>query len=326
MSKGLVADIGGTNVRLALIDVAEERPPFAAAKKYSTKDHSDICAAAQAYLAEQDFDGQLAGLVFGVAGPVTNGTTHLTNAGWTISENDLRRTLDVAFARVVNDYDILAEAIPVFEPRDLKQIGPLPFDGRHDGTIAIVGPGTGLGVGGLAHSAAGAVPLVTEGGHSSFAPQDDLEIEVLKTLRRKFGSHVSNERILSGPGLLNLYQAMAENEGRKTTNPTTVEITLTACAHADSFEANVLNRFCAILGSFAGDIALAMGARNGVLIAGGILPNAVDFFLASDFRRRFEEKGRFASYMGTIPTALIIDEHAGLRGAATILRNQITRQ
>lgn len=326
MGKGLVADIGGTNVRFALIDTATERPSFDAAKRYSTKDHSDICAAAQGYLAEQGFGGKLAGLVFGVAGPVTSGTVHLTNAGWTISEENLRRKFDADFARVVNDYDALAEAIPVFEPEDMKQIGSLPFDGRLGGTVAIVGPGTGLGVGGLLHSVHGAMPLVTEGGHSSFAPTDDLEIEVLNVLRRKFGRHVSNERILSGPGLLNLYQAMAENAGREMAHRSTEDITTMACTQADSFEASVLNRFCAILGSFAGDLALSIGARNGVLIGGGILPNAINFFFASDFRNRFEDKGRFGSYMKAIPTALIIDKHAGLRGAASILRNELVKE
>ncbi|MGN6517223.1 MAG: glucokinase [Rhizomicrobium sp.] len=324
MSKGLVADIGGTNVRFALVDALAHRPSFDSAKKYSTKEHSDIAAAARAYLAEQKFDGKLAGLVFGVAGPVKAGAIHLTNAGWTISQEDLHRKLDVGFARVVNDYDTLAEAVPVFEPQDLKQIGPLPFEGRRGGTVAIIGPGTGLGVGGLVHSIDATVPLVTEGGHASFAPGDHLEMDVLDLLRQKFAGHVSNERILSGPGLVNLYQAMEEIEGRAPAEATPEFITTTAREKPDSFEAKVFARFCAILGSVAGDVALTMGARNGVLIAGGILPHAIDFLLASDFRRRFEDKGRFVDYMQAIPTALIIDEHAGLRGAATILRNELT--
>lgn len=324
MSKGLVADIGGTHVRFALIDAAARRPSFDTEKKYSTKDHSDIVAAAHTYLSEQKFGGSLAGLVFGVAGPVKSGTIHLTNAGWTISQADLHRKLDVGFARVVNDFETLAEAIPVFEPQDLKQIGNLPFNGRGGGTVAIVGPGTGLGVGGIVHGPGAMLPLVTEGGHSSFAPHDDLEAGVLKILRRKFGGHVSNERVLSGPGLLNLYQAMAEIEGVRAPDSDPETITRTARAQKDSFEARVFGRFCAILGSVAGDVALTMGARNGVLIAGGILPDAVAFFLASDFRKRFEDKGRFADYLKAIPTGLIIDQQAGLRGAAAILRNELT--
>jgi glucokinase len=215
--------------------------------------------------------------------------------------------------------------VPEFEARDLKQIGPLPFLNRRTGTMAIVGPGTGLGVGGLVRSNDAMLPLVTEGGHANFAPTDDLESDVAKILRKKFG-RVSNERIISGPGLQNLYAAMAQIEGRPAQDVASEKITGTAREKPDSFEAKVFGRFCAILGSVAGDYALGMGARGGVLIAGGILPDAVDFFVASDFRKRFEDKGRFADYMKAIPTALIVDERAGLRGAAAILRLELGKR
>ena len=325
MSLGLVADIGGTNVRFALTDVDAQRPSFDNEKKYPTKAHSDIAAAAKAYLDDLNFKGDIAGLVFGVAGPVQHGAIHLTNAGWTISEDDLRSKLKIPFARVLNDYETLAEAVPEFEAQDLVQIGPLPFLNRRTGTMAIVGPGTGLGVGGLIRSNDAMLPLVTEGGHANFAPTDDLEIEVLRILTKKFG-RVSNERIVSGPGLQNLHAAMAQIEGRKPQDIEPEDITNTACEKSGSFEAKVFGRFCAILGSVAGNYALGMGARGGVLIAGGILPDAVDFFLASDFRKRFEDKGRFADYMKAIPTALIVDDHAGLRGAAAILRLELGKR
>jgi glucokinase len=325
MSIGLVADIGGTNVRFALTDVDAARPSFDNEKKYSTKSHSDIAAAAKAYLDDLNFRGDIAGLVFGVAGPVQHGAIHLTNAGWTISEDDLRNKLNIPFARVVNDYETLAAAVPEFEAQDLKQIGSLPFLNRRTGTMAIVGPGTGLGVGGLVRSNDAMLPLVTEGGHANFAPTDDLEVEVAKILRGKFG-RVSNERILSGPGLQNLYAAMAQIEGLAARAVAPEKITATAREKPDSFEAKVFARFCAILGSVAGDYALGMGARGGALIAGGILPDSVEFFVASDFRKRFEDKGRFADYMKAIPTALIVDEQAGLRGAAAILRRELGKR
>ncbi|MBS0277212.1 MAG: glucokinase [Proteobacteria bacterium] len=325
MSLGLVADIGGTNVRFALTDVDAARPSFANEKKYATKAHSDIAAAAKAYLDDLNFKGEIAGLVFGVAGPVQHGAIHLTNAGWTISEDDLRQKLKIPFARVLNDFETLAEAVPEFEAQDLKQIGPLPFLNRRTGTMAIVGPGTGLGVGGLIRSNDAMLPLVTEGGHANFAPTDDLEIDVLRILLKKYG-RVSNERLISGPGLQNLYYAMGQIEGRAASDIVPEDITRTAREQPDSFEAKVFGRFCAILGSVAGNYALGMGARGGVLIAGGILPDAVDFFLASDFRQRFEDKGRFADYMKAIPTALIVDDHAGLRGAAAILRLELGKR
>ena len=325
MSLGLVADIGGTNVRFSLTDVDAARPSFDNEKKYPTKAHSDIAGAARAYLDDLKFKGEIAGLVFGVAGPVQHGAIHLTNAGWTISEDDLRQKLKIPFARVLNDFETLAEAVPEFQQRDLVQIGPLPFLNRRTGTMAIVGPGTGLGVGGLVRSNDAMLPLVTEGGHANFAPVDDLEIEVLRILNKKFG-RVSNERIISGPGLQNLHTAMTQIEGRKPQEIEPEDITKIAREKAQSFEAKVFSRFCAILGSVAGNYALGMGARGGVLIAGGILPDAVDFFLASDFRKRFEDKGRFAEYMRAIPTALIVDEHAGLRGAAAILRLELGKR
>ena len=325
MSLGLVADIGGTNVRFALTDVDAARPSFDNEKKYSTKSHSDIAGAAKAYLDDLKFTGEIAGLVFGVAGPVQHGTIHLTNAGWTISEDDLRGKLKIPFARVLNDFETLAEAVPEFEAQDLKQIGPLPFMNRRTGTMAIVGPGTGLGVGGLIRSNDATLPLVTEGGHANFAPVDDLEIQMLQILLKKFG-RVSNERVLSGPGLQNIYAAMAQIEGRPQSDIAPEDITKTAREKLDSFEAKVFGRFCAMLGSVAGNYALGMGARGGVLIAGGILPDAVEFFLASDFRKRFEDKGRFADYMKAIPTALIVDDHAGLRGAAAILRLELGKR
>jgi glucokinase len=325
MSLGLVADIGGTNVRFALTDVDAARPSFDNEKKYPTKAHSDIAAAAKAYLDDLKFTGDIAGLVFGVAGPVQHGAIHLTNAGWTISEDNLRQKLKIPFARVLNDFETLAEAVPEFQAQDMVQIGPLPFLNRRTGTMAIVGPGTGLGVGGLIRSNDAMLPLVTEGGHANFAPVDDLEIEVLRILTKKFG-RVSNERIVSGPGLQNLHAAMSEIEGRKPREMAPEDITGTARAKPDSFEAKVFGRFCAILGSASGNYALGMGARGGVLIAGGILPDAVDFFLASDFRKRFEDKGRFADYMKAIPTALIVDDHAGLRGAAAILRLELGKR
>ncbi len=320
--QGLVADIGGTNVRFALVDAQAPRPSFDTARKYSTKSHPDIAAAARTYLSEIGFGAPLAGLVFAVAGPVKNGEIHPTNAGWKISESDLRDKLKVTVARVVNDYEALAKAVPVFEAQDLHQIGKLAFDAKGEGTIAVVGPGTGLGVGGLVRRDGEMAPLVTEGGHVAFAPYDDFEIEILKILRRKFG-RVSNERILSGPGLLNLFAAMAESEGKPVADATPEAITRIALDTPQSFEARVFGRFCAILGSVAGDTALGMGARQGVLIAGGILPGAIDFLTSSEFRKRFEDKARFSEYTKAIPTSLIVDNHAGLLGAAAILRQQL---
>ena len=315
---GLVADIGGTHVRFAIVDPKTGVPDIASLKIYTTKDHSDITAAARVYLSQHGLASPCA-VVFAVAGPVTDGEIRLTNAGWHIRESDLRNNLKTHNAHLVNDFEALAMAVPALAKKDsLKPLGGPVFDATKDGIIAIVGPGTGLGVGGAVRKDSQFIALVTEGGHAAFAPSDGVEIQVLEFLAKRFG-RVSNERILSGPGMSNLYSALCVIEGRIATDTTPEAITKAAREKLDSFEAKVFARFCAILGAVAGDVALTMGARNGVLIGGGILPDAVEVFVKSEFRARFEAKARFTDYMKAIPTLLIADPHAGLIGAGAIL-------
>ncbi|HEY2445153.1 MAG TPA: glucokinase [Rhizomicrobium sp.] len=316
---GLVADIGGTNVRLATVGLNAREPQIGSLRVLSTQDHPDIVAAAKAYLREAAIDAPPHSLVFAVAGPIKNNEIQLTNAGWRISAKALQEGLGAASAKLVNDFEAVAQAVPHLRESDLKVLGPSPaFDPLGDGTIAIVGPGTGLGVSGLVSGNGARLALVTEGGHAAFAPTDAMEMRVVEFLMRRYG-RVSAERILSGPGLLNLYGAMAEISGVTPNDRTPENITAIARSDSSSFEAKVFARFCAILGSVAGDVALIMGARRGVLIAGGILPDAAELIAQSDFRRRFEDKARFRTYMSAIPTALILQPHVGLIGAASVL-------
>ena len=316
---GLIADIGGTHVRFATADPKTGAPDIASLKITATKDHSDITAAARSYLTERKLDAPPRAIVFAVAGPVTHGEIKLTNAGWHIRESDLRANLKTQNAHLVNDFEALAMAVPSLARNGgLKPVGGPAFDAAKDGTIAIVGPGTGLGVGGAVRKNGESIALVTEGGHAAFAPSDDIEIEILKFLTKKFG-RVSNERLLSGPGIFNLYSALSAIEDKDATDTTPEAITKTAREKPDSFEAKVFARFCAILGAVAGDVALTMGARGGVLIGGGILPDAAEVFAKSEFRACFEAKARFTDYMKAIPTLLIADPHAGLIGAGAIL-------
>lgn len=316
---GLVADIGGTNVRIAAVHLQAQQPEINSLRVLSTRGHPDIVAAAKSYLRDTGLHAPPGALVFAVAGPVENNEIQLTNAGWRISADELREGLGAPYARVVNDFEAVAHAVPHLQGHDLAAIRPSPrFDPHGDGTIGIVGPGTGLGVAGLVNAGDTHIALVTEGGHAAFAPTDELEMRVLEILMGKFG-RVSAERILSGPGLLNLYGAMAEIDGFSRDDRTPESITQIARGDPSSFEARVFARFCAILGSVAGDVALTMGARQGVLIAGGILPDAAELLAASEFRTRFEGKARFTDYMRAIPTSLIVQPHAGLIGAASML-------
>ncbi|MGQ3112294.1 MAG: glucokinase, partial [Brevundimonas sp.] len=159
--------------------------------------------------------------------------------------------------------------------------------------------------------------MPSEGGHACFPPGDEVEDEILRILRRRY-DRVSIERLICGPGLLNMHRALAEIDGRETHIDDPAEITKTALEHPNSPCGATLARFCAILGAVAGDIALTTGARGGVYIAGGIAPRILPFLQASPFRRRFERKGRFQEYMQAIPTRVILHKHAALLGAARV--------
>jgi glucokinase len=305
---GLVADAGGTNVRFALAGAdGKLRVP----KKFTSKDFPGIADAAKAYLDESGAKPSCA--VFAVAGPVRDNTIHMTNIGWTFSGDDVAKALGMERVTLINDFEAIAYAVPHLGPDDLVAIGPDKPATR--AAVAIVGPGTGFGVAGCIPADRGVVALVSEGGHASFAPTDDVEIAILKTLSARFG-RLSIERILSGPGLVVLAEAMGAGPGTLTPQG----ITAAAKDDAGGFEGRVFARFCAILGSVAGDLALTMGARGGVLIAGGILPAMREALAASEFRARFEAKGRFADYMSDIPTRLIVQDFAGLIGAAAHLQ------
>jgi glucokinase len=243
----------------------------------------------------------------------------MTNLGWRFSASDLSEELGIRRIHIVNDFEAIAYSVPRLGREDLRDVGSIEHIPRRDReTVAIVGPGTGLGVGGFVRARKEFIPLAGEGGHIGFAPFDDVETEVLKQLRRRY-DRVSAERILSGPGLVNLHDALSAVQGQSRESPDAHEITARALEDANSFCAQVLSRFCAILGSVVGDVALVMGARDGALLAGGILPAVADFLMGSPFRSRFEAKGRFQAYMKNIPTRLIVQDNAGLMGAASLL-------
>jgi glucokinase len=320
---GLVADVGGTNIRFGVVDLRHPRDlSVRSVRKLATKDYANIIDAARFYFADLKPESPPSSVVFAVAGPIQREREiSFTNSHWHFTVSQLRTALGVERIKLINDYEAIAAAVPSLEPQDMVTVGPtVPHSGasKERETIAIVGPGTGLGVAGFVRSRDETVPLVTEGGHVNFAPSDALEIEILKILSRQF-EHVSAERILSGPGLSALHAAMAEIEGSARETLTPEEITTAAKSDMSSFSGKVFSRFCAILGAFAGDVALTMGARDGLLIAGGILPTIADAFAASPFRERFEAKGRFQAYMKAIPTRLIVQQHVGLIGAASVL-------
>ncbi|MEI9932255.1 MAG: glucokinase [Rhizomicrobium sp.] len=315
----LVADAGGTNIRFALVDLDDTAGVILRApRKCVSRNFAGVEDAVRSYLTDQGQKAPPSLAVFSVAGPVRDNAINMTNLGWNFSGEKLSAASNIAQVRLINDYEAIARSVPRLSKDDLREIGPRidAKQGDHE-TVAIVGPGTGLGVGGYVRSKTEMIPLVSEGGHAGFSPADDVEIAVLQYLRGKFG-HVSNERMLSGPGLVNLHEALSAVEGAAFEHLGPHDITAQALANPNAHCGRVLSRFCAILGAVAGDVALIFGARDGVMLAGGILPAVADFLEQSDFRAGFEAKGRFENYMKAIPTRLIVNDNAGLLGAATL--------
>ncbi len=303
----LLADIGGTNFRTAALLPGG---PGAMAQG-GLEGHADIAAALAPALAALPGVRQA---VLAVAGPVAGNTASLTNRGWLIDGDALAARFRLDRVRVVNDFAALAWSLPALAGADCHPLGG--GDGAAGAPLAVVGPGTGLGV--SCHLPGGGV-LASEGGHASLAAHDDAEAAVLALLRRRFG-HVSAERCLSGQGIENLYWAIAARDGVAVPARDAAGITAAALADRCAVARAALAMFCAMLGGFAGDMALVYGARGGVFIGGGICPRFPDFLAGSDFRARFEAKGRFRDWLAPLPCRLILRPDAAMLGLAALAR------
>ena len=310
----LVGDVGGTNARFAVARMVDGRPVLEHHESFPAERHPTFLEGVRAFI--DGCEVKPSGGVIAVAGPVTDGAIDLTNSPWRVAEAELG-TLGRQPVRLINDFEALAWGAPVVPDDQLESLGG-PAQGDEDAAIAVLGPGTGFGVSALVRDAHGQqMAMPSEGGHACFAPGDAVEDEILRILRRRY-DRVSIERLICGPGLLNMHRALAEIEGRETHIDDPAEITREALEEANSPCGHTLARFCAILGAVAGDIALTTGARGGVYIAGGIFPRILPFIKASPFRERFERKGRFADYMAAIPTKVIMHKHAALLGSARV--------
>lgn len=313
----LVGDIGGTNARFALVD--EHFQPQNA-KTYAAAEYPTLADALRQYLSDNGLDKPSA-IALAVATRVLGDHIAFTNINkWSFSIDALRKELDIADLHVVNDFTAQALAVPHIDASQLKQVG-----GGHTVAaepIGILGPGTGLGVSGLIPlDDAGKKwrPLKSEGGHMSMAPVTDRENAVLGVFAKRFG-HVSYERFLSGPGLVNIYSALRELDGLENNQLEPAEITAAGLALSDEHARETLDMFCCLLGTAASDLAVTLGAFGGVFIGGGIVPKLGDFFVQSQFRERFEFKGRVSDEVVPIATIVIHDPYPGLLGAAQILR------
>jgi glucokinase len=311
---GMIGDIGATNARFALV---QENGKTTAVRVYAVSDYGSLSCAIKAYLADESPATQPLQAVLAVASPVTGDEVTLTNHPWTFSIEALRQRLGLERLQVINDFAAIAVAIPHLRANDCIQIGEgTPAKGA---PIGIIGPGTGLGVGALIPSAKGAVTIASEGGHVTMSPATSQESAILDLMRKRY-DHVSAERLLSGPGLVNLYNVLCELMAQQAVSYTADQITNPATWVDDPHTKDATSIFCAMLGTIAGNLALSLGARGGIYISGGIVPRIASFFSQSGFRSRFEAKGRMRGYVAAIPTYLIIRPLPALIGARALLR------
>ncbi len=315
----LVADIGGTNARFGWLAAGSARVEHVATLRGA--DHAGPVQAAAAYLAQlaqtlgAAYQPPRAG-AFAVATAVGGDRIAFTNSGWAFSRAATQADLALDALLLLNDFEALALSLPHLSAAQLRPIGTLAAPAV--GALAVIGPGTGLGVAGLLPTPHGWVAVPGEGGHASVAPCDAFEAALLAAVWRSH-AHVSAERLLSGIGLPVLHGAVMDVLGQPGARLAADEIVERGLAGSDEACSRSVDAFCALLGSFAGNVALVLGARGGVYIGGGIVPRLGERFFASAFRERFEAKGRFQGYLQAIPTALITDTLAALSGAAAAL-------
>lgn len=314
----LVADIGGSNARFGWLAPGSCRVEHV--DQLPVADHGDIAEAAQRYL-DRVRQGRGSDFVapthaaLAVATAVSGDRVEFTNSPWSFSRRSLQAALGLQSLQVLNDFEALALSLPHLQPSQIRAHDQPP---RPQATLAVIGPGTGLGVAAVMPVAAGWVAIPGEGGHATLAPGDDYESALLAAVRQRH-AHVSAERLLSGIGLPELHRAGQVVAGQAPTPDVDAHAIVAGGLAGDPDLRRTLENFCALLGSFAGSVALTMGARGGVYVGGGIVPRLGDFFFQSRFRERFVSKGRLRPYLEAIPTAVITDTLAALTGAAAAL-------
>jgi glucokinase len=309
----LVGDIGATHARFGLMSPQRE---FLHSRTLLCADYATIEDALAFYLGERGSLPMPRLGAIAIASAITGDRVTMTNHPWSFSVAALRAYLSFERLEVINDFTAVALALPYLGEADRRAVGGgSPAAGA---PLAVLGPGSGLGVSGLIPAGARWIALTGEGGHVTMASADEREGAVLAQLRRRF-DHVSAERLLSGPGLVNIYGSLAALDGVPARGYSAAEITDVAIGTADPLCREATNLFCAMLGTVAGNLALTLGARGGVYIAGGIVPQLGHRFVASRFRERFEAKGRMRPYLAAIPTYLITHPFPAFVGCAAWL-------
>lgn len=316
----LLADIGGTNARFAL-ELAPGR--FEQVQVLGCGEHPTLADAIRVYLASPAVAaaGQVRHAAVAIANPVDGDQVRMTNHHWQFSIEALRQELGFETLLVVNDFYALARSLPHLHDGDKVKIGG--GEPRGGAPLGLLGAGTGLGVSGLVPAGSSWTALSSEGGHVTFSPANALEVAILQYAWREF-PHVSAERFLSGAGVELIHRALAHIEGRAPEAVAAPEISRRALAGECALAGQVLDVFCGMLGTVAGNLAVTLGAQGGVYIGGGIVPRLGERFAGSPFRQRFEQKGRFQSYLAAVPTYVITAEYPAFLGVSAILSEKLS--
>jgi glucokinase len=306
----LLGDIGATNARFALF----ANGVLGAVTSFEVAKFARFADVIAIFLKDRCREFRVKRALLAIAGPVKGERSVLTNSSWVIDTPELRAIFKLE-ARIFNDFEAVALSLPWLTPTDLAPIGGgNPAAGAPK---AVVGPGSGLGVACLIPRSEKPVVISSEGGHATLAATCEREDRIIGQLRQRFG-HVSAERAVSGMGLENIYQAIAALDGVDIPSRSAAEITKSALRSESQVAREALHVFCAFLGSFAGNVALTFGARGGVYVAGGISPRILDFLVRSQFRNRFEAKGRLQSYLETLPSYVITHPAAAFVGLKSL--------
>ncbi len=316
----LVGDIGGTSTRLAAFEIRDSRLIVAAEETFPSCRYDGLEEIAAAFVGRRKLDINCA--CFGIAGPVLNGCVKTPNLAWTVEAAVLARTLGLPEVSLINDLEANAYGVAALQPNEffvLNAGATCPT-----GNIAVISAGTGLGEAGLYWDGNEHRPFACEGGHADFAPRTDLETEMLTWLRAKFG-RVSCERVLSGPGLVNIYQFLCSTgKGKPDANITaemarrdpSAVISRAALADSDPLCVKALDLFVGFYGAEAGNLALKMMSTGGIYIGGGIAPKILEKIKGSIFMDAFLDKGRMRPLLGAMPVRVIMNENTALLGAA----------
>jgi glucokinase len=308
----LIADIGATNTRVALLD---DQGHITSPARFLNSEHAGVESMLGAFLREQSAGEPPRRAALAVAAPLAGDEVTLTNIGWRFSQTALAATLRTRDLRVLNDFEALALALPRLGPADCRSVGAgTALAGT---ALAVLGPGSGLGVATAVPNGGGWSAVGGEGGHVSLPALNEAETAVIAANSDASG-HCSAERLLSGPGLVRIHACLAEREDRNSDESEPAAITSAALA-GDAIAQRTFDLFFALLGTVAGNLALTVGARGGVYIGGGIVPRVPELFAQSQFRERFVAKGRYRAYLDAIPTAVITCETPAFIGLKACL-------